>query len=140
MTDDELHAFCLAWQHWKRTRRLLGAPRSSPPSLLARLGDPSKGDRSAPDGPMSADLAFFDLAVRSLPESVDKFAFLTYYARHVERVHRPVKAVADDLGISRKTFYKAVKRTRADLFRTAQRFKLANVTVPGDEDPEAAKD
>lgn len=142
MTDDQLHAFCLQWQHWKRTRRLLGAPPTTPPSILARLQPAKSG--GTPDGPMSADLACFDLAVRAMPDTVDKFAFLTYYARHTERAEKPVKVVASDLGISRKTFYKAIKRARADLYKTAQRFKAANLSVAralaGEETPEAMKD
>jgi len=138
MTDEQLHALCLQWQHWKRTRRLLGAPPLSPVSTLARL-QPGAGGGSGPDGPMSADLAMFDLAVRSMPESVDKYAFLTYYATPSERASKPVKAIAGDLGVSRKTFYKAVKRARAELWATSQRFKAANVTHP-DDDPEAMKD
>lgn len=140
MTDDELHLLCLQWQHWKRTRRLLGAPPLAPPSLLARL-QPASGGSGTADGPMSATIAAFDLAVRSLPESVDKYCFLTYYARHLERADKPIKAVAEDLGISRKTFYKGVKRARADLYATALRFQAAKqCSFEREEDPEAMKD
>lgn len=141
MTNDELHALCLNWTHWKRTRRLLGAPPLSPPSLLAKM-QPSPGSGTGADGPMSATLAAFDLAVRSMPETVDKYAFLTYYGRHTERADKPIKAVAEDLGISRKTFYKAVKRARSDLYSTALRFQsvLTMRHSTGEEDPEAARD
>jgi DNA-binding phage protein len=138
MNDDQLHTLCLQWQHWRRTRRLLGAPPVSPPNLLSKLV-PHAGGGSGADGPMSATLAAFDLAVRSMPETVDKYAFMTYYARHLERADKPIKAVAEDLGISRKTFYKGVKRARADLYATALRFQAA-LTMRHEDDPEAASD
>lgn len=119
MTDQDLHAFCLQWQHWCKTRRLY-IPPPLKTNLLGRMQPHMVG--VAPDAALSADMAAFDLAVRALPDTSDKLAFLAFY-RHRQRV--PVKALARDMSISRKTFYKAVRRARADAYALAMRLKRA---------------
>lgn len=120
MTDQELHAFCLEWRHWSRTRRLIGPPSGSA-NLLARM-QPHQVN-PVPDGPMSADMAMFDLAVRALPDTLDKLAFVTFYGKRAT----PIKTLAHHMGISRKTFYKSVKRAREEAFNLSQRLHRARL-------------
>lgn len=116
--DKDLHAHCVRWQQWLRTRRLL-APKPWRPNILARmLPQPV---RQEPDGPMSADLALFDLAVRSLPDGVDKAALIAFYGPR----RLPVKLMAHRLGVSRKTFYKAVKRAQQAAWELSLRLAQA---------------
>lgn len=118
MTDQELHTFCLEWRHWSRTRRLIGPPQGAP-NILARMQPHMIGRE--PDGPMSADMAMFDLAVRALPDTLDKLAFVTFYGKR----SMPIKTLSHHMGISRKTFYKSVKRAREDAYNLSQRLKRA---------------
>lgn len=108
---------CLQWQSWIKTRRLF-APPPPAPSILGRMQPHLI--REAPDAPLSADLAAFDVAVRALPENRDKAAFLMFYR---SRKRRPVKTMAADLGVSRVTFYAAVRRVRREAYSLSVRLR-----------------
>lgn len=120
MNDQELHALCLEWRHWSRTRRLLAPPQGST-NLLARMQPHAVN--AVPDGPMSADLAMFDLAVRALPDTIDKVALLAFYGQR----STPIKTLAHHMGISRKTFYKSVKRARVEAYNLSKRLHRARI-------------
>lgn len=122
MTDEQLHTYCLEWRHWARTRKLVGPPQSVT-NPLGRL-QPSKVGKE-PDGPMSADMATFDLAVRALPDTMDKLALIAFYGQR----KTPIKTLAHHMGISRKTFYKSVKRGRVQAFELAQRLRRAQAEL-----------
>jgi transcriptional regulator of acetoin/glycerol metabolism len=125
--DQQLHAHCVRWQQGLRTRRLLAPPQQRP-NILARM-QPHQV-RPQPDGPMSADMALFDLAVRSLPDGVDKAALIAFYGPR----RLPVKTLADRLGVSRRTFYKAVKRAQQAAWELSLRLAQAQqVVIPLDE-------
>lgn len=116
--ETDLHAHCVRWQQWLRTRRLL-APPPSRPNILARMQPHAV--LPEPDGPMSAEMALFDLAVRSLPDGLDKTALVAFYGPR----RLPVKAMAHRLGISRKTFYRAVKRAQQAAWELSLRLAMA---------------
>jgi hypothetical protein len=105
MTDQELGAYCQEWAFWARTRRYLAPP--VPPSIMAKLQVTDRGDWE-PDGPMSADLSFFNMALHRIadddPEGGACFA-LFYFHRA-----KNIKALAYDLGIGRQTFYDRMHR------------------------------
>lgn len=105
MDDQALHAFCLDWVRWCRTRRFLAPP--VPSTLLGRL-QPRSGEGREPNGPMAADMSFFNMAVHGLAESYphEYVCFAIFYMHEATNI----KAVAADMNIGRQTFYDRVKR------------------------------
>ena len=105
-TDDQaLHAYCLDWVRWCRTRRYLAPP--VPATLLARL-QPRSGPAREPNGPMDADMSFFNMAVHGLADSFphEYVCFAIFYLHESANI----KVIAADLNIGRQTFYDRVKR------------------------------
>ncbi|ENZ79609.1 MULTISPECIES: hypothetical protein [Ralstonia] len=105
-TDDQaLHAYCLDWVRWCRTRRFLAPP--VPSMLLARL-QPRTGSGREPNGPMDADISFFNMAIHGLAESYphEYVCFAIFYLHEATNI----KAVVADMNIGRQTFYDRVKR------------------------------
>ena len=105
MDDQALHAYCLDWVRWCRTRRYLAPP--VPATLLARL-QPRSGPSREPNGPMDADVSFFNMAIHGLAETFPQeyVCFAVFYLH--EGVN--IKVVAAELKIGRQTFYDRVKR------------------------------
>jgi hypothetical protein len=120
LTDDELHALCLRWAQWSRTRRFFGAPRV-PPGVLARM-QPGRV-REAPDAPMSAELALFNTAVAAQPDGDAKLSFLIFYLHPA----RSVKEAAAAQEVSRDGFYRRVRRFRRKAYRSALALAHAEV-------------
>ena len=100
MTEHDLDLLCEDWAHWCRTRKYFAPP--VPANILAKMQPRSSAARE-PDGPMSADIAYFNMALQRIaedcPESAACFSLFYYYRA------KNIKALAADLGISRKTFY-----------------------------------
>ena len=105
MTDQELHGCCLAWANWCFTRRYFAPPL--PKNILARM-QPVDRVAVAPDGPMDADMAFFNMAVHGLAQDMpsEYACFALFYVHRVPNV----KAVAAELGIGRRTYYERMRR------------------------------
>lgn len=105
MDDQALHAYCLDWVRWCRTRRFLAPP--VPSTLLARL-QPRTGPGREPNGPMDADISFFNMAVHGLAESYphEYVCFAIFYLHEATNI----KVVAAEMNIGRQTFYDRVKR------------------------------
>jgi len=108
--NQELHLFCVDWGEWHRSRRLFAPP--VPPTILARLQPSRVGE--VPDARLSADLSYFNLSVLAQPESTGKLAMYYFYVHQL----RPIKAVAAEMGISTQGFYKAMRKARAEAFRS----------------------
>jgi hypothetical protein len=85
------------WVKWLDSRRFLGPPLQR--NILAQFM-PSKTGRE-PNGPMSAELNAFNLAVSSL----DIGEFVPFVVIYCEIKIKPIKAIAADMGIGRDTFY-----------------------------------
>jgi hypothetical protein len=85
------------WVKWLDSRRFLGPPLQR--NILAQFM-PSKTGRE-PNGPMSAELNAFNLAVSSL----DVGEFVPFVVIYCEIKIKPIKAIAADMGICRDTFY-----------------------------------
>ncbi len=101
--DQDLHFFCQQWAEWHRSRRLFAPP--APKHLLARF-QPQKYSGEVPDAECSINMSLFNLAVMAQPDSEEKRTMQLFYLHNL----RPIKAVANELGISSKTFYKRVKK------------------------------
>lgn len=105
LDDQALHAYCIDWVRWCRTRRYLAPP--VPSTLLARL-QPRSSEGREPDGPMAADLSFFNMAVHGLADTFPQeyVCFAVFYLHPDANI----KVVAAELKIGRQTFYDRMKR------------------------------
>ncbi|MEX3614251.1 MAG: hypothetical protein VB141_10980 [Burkholderia gladioli] len=112
--NQALHAFCLRWVEWRRTRRFYAPP--TPKNVLHRLRVPS-GDSEGPDAELDASLCLFNTAVLAYPEGRPKQAFNAFYVYQV----RPIKLAAHELGYSRMGFFKAVRRVREEAYAASRR-------------------
>lgn len=115
IVDDgtELNDFCNRWAAWHRSRRLFAPP--IPQNILARMRP--QPVRQPPDGILSADLSYFNLALLSQPEGRAKQAFYLFYLHGA----RPIKYVASEMGITTQGFYKAVRKVRSDAYTMYRR-------------------
>lgn len=127
MTEAELHHLCMDWQrwvwqdYWSRTReKLARAPR------LQRMLDESTPKGNKPEGQMPKQLLAFEHAVRSMPECNDKTALVIFYCF---ANLKPIKVVARCLGISRKTFYKGLRRARLHAYRRSLTYIADEIEV-----------
>lgn len=122
MTDQELTAYCIEWAHWCRTRKLFAPP--VPPNILAQL-QPRKVSLTERDGPMSADMSFFNMAVHGLAdvEQDDATAFVLYHYYGI----RPVKCLYSALGIGRQTFYDRLNRFARRAHKAAATIKRVHL-------------
>ena len=111
--NQQLDEFCARWAAWHRSRRLFAPP--IPQNILARMRP--QPVRQPPDAILSADLSYFNLALLSIPEGNGKAAFYYFYLHEL----RPIKAVADGMGISPQAFYKGLKKARADAYKAYSR-------------------
>ncbi len=131
MTNQELDAHCEQWAHWCRTRKYFAPP--VPQNILAQM-QPRRRATREPDGPMDADLAYFNMAVHGLAEEDKEGAvvFSLYYFH----AFRPVKAMAAALGIGRQTFYDRLHRFAGRALRMSSSIK--RVHLEHARQPEAA--
>ena len=122
MTDQELTAYCIMWAHWCRTRKYFAPP--VPPNILAQLQPRDRAARE-PDGPMDADMSYFNMAVHSLAEeSPEEALCFTLYHYHG---FRPVKAMAAALGIGTRTFYDRMERFARRALKAAATIKRVHL-------------
>ena len=122
--DRRLHELCENWAYWCHTRRFLGAPKPLNINSIARWAAPMRATTSVGrDGPVSAELQRLNLAICAQPMSKGRQAFILYYLNRV----RPVKKIADALGVSRKHVYTLIADYRRDAARGAA--ALAQVDV-----------
>ncbi|VVE90412.1 hypothetical protein PBR20603_04396 [Pandoraea bronchicola] len=101
MNEQDLHALCLQYGQWCRTRRFFAPPL--PRSLLAQF-QPRTGAGVEPDADLVPEMQFFNMAVHALADDhpEDAACFTLYYFHDV----RPVKKIASAMGISRQAVYK----------------------------------
>lgn len=101
MNDQQLHTYCLEWASWCYTRRFYLKPAGQ--NMLARM-QPSKSGRE-PDARNSADIQFFNAAVHTLADMAEyKNGFVCFSLMYIEQADH-IKRRADQLGISRPTYY-----------------------------------
>ncbi|SOY79944.1 conserved hypothetical protein [Cupriavidus taiwanensis] len=127
MTDQELKAHCNQWGYWCFTKRYFAPP--VPQNILAQLQPRARAPKE-PDGPLDADMAFFNMAIHGMAEEDMEGAicFSLYYFHGF----RPVKAMASALNIGTRTFYDRMDRfaRRAHkMAATIKRVHLAQTVV-----------
>jgi hypothetical protein len=101
MNDQQLQAYCEDWVSWCFTRKFYLKPGAQ--NVLARF-HPSKMGKE-PNARNSADMQFFNMAVHAMadmPEHQNTLAcFRLMYVEQADHIKRQ----ADQLGISRPTYY-----------------------------------
>lgn len=111
--NQEQNEMLLNWAAWHRSRRLFAPP--IPQNILARMRP--QPVREAPDAILSADLSYFNLALLAQPEGTGKRAMYYFYLHEL----RPVKLVADEMGITTQGFYKALRKARSETYARYRR-------------------
>jgi hypothetical protein len=123
VTAENAHIMAEQWKVWCDSKKFF--VKSPSKNLLARMM-PAPPERDV-DGELSAELAYFNMAIHSLVDMGDTDAnpFLYYYWRRA----RNIKAVAHKLGIGRRTFYKARDRFAMKALRLARNFRSMSESV-----------
>lgn len=122
MNDRLLNQLCLDWVHWCYTRRFYIAPGGK-----SQLGvmQPSKL-REPPDARNNADMQFFNMAVHTLADMKEHHdamvCFNLYYVEQADNIKRK----ADELGISRPTYYSRARAFARKAHELAQCLKAAH--------------
>lgn len=117
MTDSELHAIFSDWADWVRSRSLY-APNPNPASIIGsmvRLPGSREGNAR-----LDPELAALHHAIISAEQEGAILVRLYYLGSNTRGRYRkgklPIKAIAESLGISRKTFYQRLKETRREIY------------------------
>ncbi|MBH2008078.1 MAG: hypothetical protein I8H71_00355 [Xanthomonadaceae bacterium] len=120
--DRNLDMLCEQWVSWCRTRRLYSpAPISG--TVLGRLSGSSTRPMAAVDVFCSAEMAAFHIAYTCQPrEALDRQVFEAYYVLRI----KPIKRVADALGISRQHFYALLAAFRVRVWNAAEAIAADN--------------
>lgn len=109
------------WIRWLNTRRFFCQPEQK--NILAKLQKEQSPSRGEPDGEMNAEMAAFNLAVTSLP----KEQFIPFVFVYCDYRPFPVKVMAHEIGIGRRTFYENSDKAAAEvLFITRKLVDLHN--------------
>lgn len=123
--NEAVYQIAQDWIRWLDTRKFMGPPIQK--NILAQFM-PGKVGRQ-PNGPMSAKLNAFNLAVMSM-DIGDFVPFLVVYCD--VNTGRPIKALADDLGIGREAFYSRAHSSASRLIKTMHMLMALN--CPGGDD------
>lgn len=105
-SDAALHAYCLDWVRWCENRKFYMPPVAQ--SLLGRMQPKKSGDE--PNIRNDPDMGYFNLAIGSLkemPDHVDGWA--CFRLMYIEKSDH-IKRKADELGISRPTYYARARK------------------------------
>lgn len=101
------------WMKWHKSRRFFAPPAGK--NVLAQfMPSPT---REAPDAPLSAELAAFNLAIHSQDEQ----SLVPFVVVYCEYRPKPIKWIAHELGISRDTFYTRAHKTAEYLVSMTKR-------------------
>jgi len=122
MDDRLLNQYCLDWVHWCYTRRCYLAPGGK--SALASMQPSRTG--LPPNARLCPDMQFFNMALHTLadmPEHRDAMVCFNLY--YVDQSGN-VKRLAEQLGISRPTYYNRVKSFARKAYALAQSLKKAH--------------
>ena len=123
MDDRLLNQYCLDWVHWCYTRRYYLAPGGK--SVLASM-QPSKTGLP-PNARNNPDMQFFNMALHTLADMKQHHeAMVCFNLFYVDQTGN-VKRLADQLGISRPTYYNRVKAHARKAYALAQSLKKAHL-------------
>lgn len=124
--DAQRHQLCEGYARWRARCRLWGPPPLAAGTLgrLTRVGRAGQGD--GPDAACSSLLSALHMAVVSQPiDALDRQVFELYYVYRV----RNIKAVATELGVGRRHFYRLLVAFRARVCRAAAEIEAANLVL-----------
>lgn len=111
------------WLIWLNTRRFLGeAPQKN---ILVAMMERDKEKKPPPDALMSAEIAAFNLAVSAL----DYEHLLPFCAVYCDYRPKPIKTLANEIGIARDTFYERAHETALKVNRTAIQLEVLNAQM-----------
>ena len=96
--NEAVYAIAQDWIRWLDTRKFMGPPEQR--NILAQFIASRRATRE-PNGPMSAWLNAFNLAITSLEIG----QFVPFVVVYCELKEKPIKALSDELGIGRDAFY-----------------------------------
>jgi hypothetical protein len=132
MNDQQLHAHCTEWASWCYTRRFYLRPGAQ--NILARMQPSRTGVE--PNARNNPDMQFFNMAVHTLADMAENAAarecFTLMYVEQVDHVKRQ----AENLGISRPTYYnrsRAFARKALSLAQSLKRVHLEQAPHQQDE-------
>jgi hypothetical protein len=135
MNDQQLHAHCLEWASWCYTRRFYLKPGAQ--NILARM-QPSRAGVE-PNARNNPDMQFFNMAVHTLADMSENAAarecFTLMYVEQADHVKRQ----AENLGISRPTYYNRSRAFARKALSLAQSLKRVHLEQAPQAD-EAAVD
>jgi len=130
MNDKELDAYCEDWVNWCYTRKFYLQPGAQ--NILARM-QPSKSGQP-PNARNSADMSFFNMAVHAMADMVEhKESFACFRLCYIEQCGN-VKRLAEQLGISRPTYYNRSKAFARKAFSMSLSLKKATEIMLGAEE------
>lgn len=117
VTAEQAHVIAEQWKIWCDSKKYFGEAKQQ--NMLGRMMPGSSNIDG--DGALSAELAYFNMAVHALVDMKDNDAtpFLYFYWRRAKNI----KALAYKLGIGRRTFYKARDRFVMKAIRQASIFR-----------------
>lgn len=122
--NEVVYQLAQEWLVWLNSRRFLGQPLQK--NILVMLAEKNKTKKGPPDGPMSAEMAAFNLAVNALTDAGHLVPFITVYC---DFRMKPIKTLAGELGIGRDTFYERAHETAQSLYRKTQELVVLNAQM-----------
>lgn len=108
--NEQVYQMAQDWKQWLFSRRFLGQPPQK--NILVALSEKLSTKGEVPDGPMSAEMAAFNLVINS----VDDEYLLPFVAVYCDFRPKPIKAMADLLGIQAPAFYERAHATADKLY------------------------
>ena len=115
---------CRRWAAWSRTRKFIGPPPLAA-GILGKLTAKGTGARrgGVPDVALSAELSALNLAIAAQPMDTARKVFVLTYVHEVS----PVKAAAEALGISSRTWYRHLQEFRSTVYAAHARILAENM-------------
>jgi len=108
------------WLIWLNSRRFLGDPPQK--NILAAMMERNKMRKDAPNGPMSAEIAAFNLAVNALNAG----QLIPFIAVYCDFRPKPIKTMADELGIQSPAFYERAHDVASKVYGQAMQLAELN--------------
>lgn len=118
-----MHDLCERWGIWCRNRRLFGPPPLGA-GTLGKLQRRSRRYRE-PDAACSAELSALNLAITAQPNDTMRAVFEAYYLHGASNI----KVHAEQIGISRATWYRYLAEFRARVYAAHHRILAANLAA-----------
>lgn len=127
--NEQVYQMAQDWLIWLKSRRFVGPPPQK--NILVALAEKNKDKGEPPDGPMSAEIAAFNLAINAL-----KAGYLVpFVAVYCDYRPKPVKTLAYELGIQPPAFYEraheAATKVMSDSIKLVEMNRMIHKEVEG---------